>query len=275
MLNQYDCATIVVVRRIMIRDTFRSLLLLVHYWFPVVLGWSVVLVIHQATSLPISTSGLYIYLLGICAAYSLDRIVDNTDPSRPVWLRAALFTGFLFSATVGFFLALHLSAQTFSALVLFSAITLSYAWIKRLPFAKGVLVGVVWVWAGVALSFSNHHWFAWQFWTMGVSLPMVILIACGVVLCDFKDIKTDHLQGVKSLPAMLGSRKTVIVISSLLIVATLISYREGRMELVISGALLLLITQFPRLLSLKAIGPLIVDASLAVPGVLIAFHLVS
>jgi len=251
------------------------LLLLVHYWLPVVLGWSVVLVIHQATSLPISTSGLHLYLLGILAAYSLDRIMDNSDPSRPAWIKAALLTGFLFSAIVGFFLALHLSPQTFSALVLFSAITLSYAWIKRLPFAKGALVGIVWVWAGVALSFSNHHWFAWQFWTMGVSLPMVILIACGVVLCDFKDIKTDHIQGVKSLPAMLGSRKTVLVISALLIVATLISYQEGRMGLMISGALLFLITQFPRLLSLKAIGPLIVDASLAVPGFLIAFHLVS
>ena len=265
----------VVVRRILKRDTPKSLLLLVHYWFPVALGWSVVLVIRQATGLPISTSGLYLYLLGICAAYSLDRIVDNDDPSRPMWMNAALFTGFLFSATVGFFLALHLSAQTFSALVLFSAITLSYAWIKRLPFAKGVLVGVVWVWAGVALSFLNHHWFAWQFWTMGVSLPMVILIACGVVLCDFKDIKADHMQGVKSLPAMLGSRKTVLVISVLLVVATLISYQEDRMGLVISGVLLFLITQFPRLLSLKAIGPLIVDAVLAVPGFLIALHVIS
>jgi len=264
-----------VVRRILSRDTFRSLLLLVHYWFPIALGWSVALVIHRSTGLPISSSGLHLYLLGICAAYSLDRIVDNTDPSRPTWVEAALYTGFLFSVIVGFFLALHLSAKTYSALLLFSLITLLYAWIKRLPLAKGVLVGIVWVWAGVALSFSNHHWFAWQFWEMGVSLPMVMLIACGVVLCDFKDIKADHMLGVKSLPAMLGPRKTVLIVSVFLIAATFVSYQEGRMGLVISGVLLFLLAQFPRLLSLKAIGPLIVDASLALPGVLIAFHLVS
>jgi len=265
----------IVVRRILKRDTFRSILLLIHYWFPVVLGWSVVLVIHHATDMPISNSGLHLYLLGICAAYSLDRIVDNADPTRPVWMKAALFTGFLFSAVVGFFLALHLSAQTFSALVLFSSVTLSYAWIKRLPFAKGALVGVVWVWAGMALAFSNHHWFAWQFWTMPVSLPMVLLVACGVVLCDFKDIKADHLQGVKSLPAMLGSRKTTLVISALLVLTALISYGENRMGLVVSSLLLILLTQFPRLLSLKAIGPLVVDAALALPGFLIALHLIS
>jgi len=102
-----------------------------------------------------------------------------------------------------------------------------------------------------------------------------LLVACGVVLCDFKDIKADHQQGVKSLPTMLGSRRTTLVISAVLVVTALISYGENRMGLVISSLLLILLTQFPRLLSLKAIGPLIVDAVLAIPGFLIAFHLIS
>jgi len=39
--------------------------------------------------------------------------------------------------------------------------------------------------------------------------------------------------------------------------------------------LLFLLALFPQLLSLDALGPLIVDASLTLPGVLIALHLIS
>ena len=233
------------------------------------------LVIHQATGLPIIASGLHLYLLGICAAYSLDRIVDNPDLSRPLWLQAALASGFLVSALAGFFLAIRLSIQTFSALILFSTISVFYFQAKKLPFVKGLLVAVVWGWAGVALPFANTHWFAWQFWTMQISLPVVMLIACNVILCDFKDINSDHVRGVQSLPAMLGSRKTMWVLSISLVIAAMISFQENRMGLVVSSALLFLLTQFPGLLSLDALSPLIVDASLTISGVLIALHLIS
>jgi len=259
----------------LIRDFSRSLLLLVHYWFPVALGWSLTLIIHQATGLPILPSGLHLYLLGICAAYSLDRIMDNADPSRPSWVSAALLVGFLLSAITGIILSLQLSIQTFSALLLFSAITFLYGWTKRLPLVKDVLVAIVWGWAGVALPFSNHHWFAWQFWRMQISLPVVLLITCNVILCDFKDVETDNLHRVHSLPARLGLRRAMVIVSILLVMTALISYGENRIGLVISSALLFLLAQFPRLLMLKAIGPLFADASLLLPGLLITFHLIS
>jgi 4-hydroxybenzoate polyprenyltransferase len=249
-------------------------LLLIHYWFPVGLGWSVALVIHQATGLPIVSSGLHLYLFGICAAYSLDRLVDNVHSSRPTWLTTVLTLGFLFSAIAGIFLALRLSIQTFSALILFSVITLLYTQIKKLPFVKGLVVAVVWGWAGVALPFANHHWFAWQFWTTQVSLPLVLLVACGVILCDFKDVKSDIAFGVRSLPAMLGLSSTMWIVSILLVVVGVISFAENRMGLVVSSVLLLLLTQFPRILALDAFGPLIVDAFLTIPGVLIVLHFI-
>lgn len=256
-------------------NTLKSLLLLIHYWFPVAVGWSVVLVIHRATRLPILTSGLHLYLLGIWAAYSFDRIADNAEQSRPLWLTTALALGFVLSTIAAFFLVIHLSVKTFSALLLFSAITLLYIRAKKLPFVKGALVSIVWGWAGVALPFANHHWFAWQFWTMQISLPLVILMTCNVILCDFKDMKSDHLNCVKSLPAMLGPRRTIMIVSILLVTVAIISYEENLKGLLISGAALFLLAQFPRLLSLDAIGPLIVDASLTVPGLLIALHLIS
>jgi len=258
-----------------LKDTLKSLLLLIHYWFPIGLGWSVALVIHRATGMPFLNSGLHLYLFGICAAYSLDRLVDNNDSSRPLWLTIALILGFALSAFAGFFLSLKLSLQTFSALVLFSIIALLYTQAKKLPFVKGILVAVVWGWAGVALPFANTHWFAWQFWTMPISLPVVMLMACNVILCDFKDINSDRINGVQSLPAMLGSRRTIAIISISLIIAAILSFQENRMGLVISSIILFLLTLFPQLLSLDALGPLIVDASLTLPGVLIVLHLIS
>ncbi|MCC7117557.1 MAG: UbiA family prenyltransferase [Anaerolineales bacterium] len=256
------------------KDNFKYFLLLIHYWFPVALGWSIALVIQKATDLPLFASGFYLYLLAIFAAYNLDRIIDNDDATRPPWLIIALISACLFSTITGLIIALQLSIQTFSALLVFSIITLFYKQAKKLPLLKGVLVAVVWVWAGVALPFINTNWFAWQFWTLHISLPIVMLMACGVVLCDFKDIKSDTQHGVRSLPVIWGLRKTTLIISALLFISALIAYHENRIGLVVSGAALLALAQFPRLLSLDAIGPLVVDVSLTIPGLLIALHLI-
>jgi len=249
-------------------------LLLIHYWFPVALGWSIATVIHQATGLPITSSGIHLYLLTIMAAYSLDRWLDRSDEVRTSWLTAVLFAGFLISAILGAFIAVQLSVKTISLMVVFSIITILYCKVKKIPFLKAVLVSIVWVWAGVAFSFQNQNWFAWQFWTMPPALPLVLLIAAGVILCDFKDVKLDDRNGIQSLPVMFGSRNTILFTTILLIIAAGISYEQGRMGLVYSSAALIGLSQFPFILSLDAIGPLLVDAALTLPGLLIFLHLV-
>lgn len=256
------------------KDHLKSVLLLIHYWFPVVLGWSITLVIHRATHLPISPSGINLYLLGILAAYSLDRWLDPPEEIRPVWLTTILLIGFLVSAALGALIAVQLSAKTISGIVLFSLITIFYGKAKKIPFLKAILVAVVWTWAGVALAFQNQNWFAWQFWTMQTSLPLVILITAGVILCDLKDLKHDGKEGVRSLPVMFGLRNTILATSALLLIAAVISYQQGRMGLMMSSIVLIVLAQFPSVLSLDAVGPLLVDAALALPGFLIFVHLI-
>lgn len=254
------------------RRSLKSFLLLVHYWFPIALGWSIALVIQRATGLPFSPAGIQLYLLVICAAYSFDRLMDHTGKEHAAWLTATLWAGFLFSTALGLFLAFFLSIQTISALLVFSVITLFYRKAKRFPFLKTVLVAVVWTWAGVALPFANHEWFAWQFWTLDASLPLVMLIAAGCILCDFKDLKFDHEGGVRSLPVMFGLRKTILFTSMILFVAAFVAFQEGRMGIVVSSVALMFLARFPSLLSLEAIGPLLVDCALTIPGVLIFIH---
>lgn len=254
------------------KNNFRYLLLLIHYWFPVLLGWSIAVVVRSATGLPILPAGFHLYLFGICAAYSLDRLLDNDDPLRPYWLTVALVLGVSVSVLFGLFLAIRISIQTLSTLLVFSIATLFYNRVKKFPFIKFLLVSIVWAWAGVALPFINTHWFAWQFWTMDISLPLVMLIASSCILCDFKDINTDGASGVHSLPVMFGVRNTVLVASVFLVITAVISYHEHRLGLAISSVMLIALAQFPSLLSLDAIGPLVVDALLVLPGLLIALH---
>jgi 1,4-dihydroxy-2-naphthoate octaprenyltransferase len=245
------------------KNTLKSILLLIHYWFPVALGWSIALVIHRATGLPILPSGNYLYLLTIWAAYSLDRLLDRPKVVRPLWLNVSLWVGFVVAAILGAVLAFQLSFKTISVIVLFSITTILYTKVKKIPFLKTILVAIVWVWAGIALPFQNQHWFAWQFWTMQASLPLVMLIAAGVILCDFKDLKSDGEDGVRTFPVVLGLRNTILGTSILLFIAALISYEQGRIGLMISSIALIGLAQFPAILSLDTI-----------PGVMIFLHLV-
>lgn len=251
------------------KNNFRYLLLLIHYWFPVALGWSVVMVIHKATGMPIRPSGIELYLLSILAAYSLDRLIDNDDVHRPRWLTVALVLGLSISSVLGFILAINMSLQTLSALVVFALITVFYRRAKKFPIIKSLLVSVVWVWAGVAMAFPSERWLAWEFWTLPVSVPLVMLIACGCIMCDFKDIKSDGEHGVRSLPVLFGRAQSVLIISALLLVTAGISFLENRMGLVTTSAVLIALVQFPGVLAMDAVGPLIVDALLVLPGLLI------
>lgn len=256
------------------KSNLKFMLLLIHYWFPVTLGWSIALVIHRASGSPISLSGIELYLMAIWAAYSLDRLLDPAGKLRPFWLKVLLLVGCIVPTVVGASLVVALPPETISALMIFFCITLVYRRIKKIPFFKIVLVSIVWIWAGVALPFQNHNWFAWQFWTMQTSLPLVLLIAAGVILCDFKDLKSDGEDGVRSLPVMIGLRNSILFTSVLLLITALISFEQGRIGLMISSLMLIGLAQFPFILSMDIIGPLLVDTALALPGFMIFLHVV-
>ncbi len=250
------------------KNFLKSILLLIHYWFPVLVGWSIILVIHKATGFPISPEGELLYMLAILAAYSLDRLLDHPGVMRPHWLTAALWVGLFSAASLGVVIVFWQSPQTISVMILFALITFAYRKAKKFPLLKTLLVAILWTWAGMALPFQN----AWQFWTVQISLPLVILLSANAILCDFKDLKSDERAGVRSLPAMLGLRNTTRIASFLLVVAAIISYEQGRTGLVISSTVLIGLAQFPLLLSLDAVGPLLADAALTLPGLLILLH---
>lgn len=250
-----------------------ALLKLLHFWFPVALGWSIAQVVHRATGIPLYSNGLMLFLAGIWAAYSLDRLADSS-PAQSRCVRVALFAGLTVSVILCAFSAAHLSIKTLSAVVVFSFLALLYRRLKKYPLLKTLIVAIVWVWAGVALSIANDQWFIWSWWTMSATVPLLLLIAAGCILCDLKDVEADKKQNVRSVPVMFGVRRTILIVTILAGVAAAIAVSQNRTGLLISSLTMILFAQYPSVLAVEDVGPLLVDFILTLPGILIAAKIV-
>lgn len=250
-----------------------ALLKLLHFWFPVALGWSIAQVVHRATGIPLYSNGLILFLAGIWAAYSLDRLTDEpTRQSR--FLKIALVSGLVAAVALCAFSAAHLSLKTLSAVAVFSFLALLYRRLKKFPLLKTFIVALVWVWAGAALSVKTDEWFGGDWWTMSAAIPLFLLIAAGCILCDLKDVEADKKQNVRSLPVLFGVRRTVLIVMVLAGIAAVIAASQNRPGLLISSLTLIVFAQYPSILAVEDVGPLLVDFILTLPGILIAAKVV-
>jgi len=249
-----------------IKKRLLAVLKLLHFWFPVALGWSIAQVVQRATGVPLYSNGLILFLAGIWAAYSLDRLTDDsTRQSR--FLKFALIFGLIISIVLCAFSAAHLSWKTLSAVAIFSLLALLYRRLKKFPLLKTLIVAMVWVWAGVALSISNDEWFVWNWWTMSAAIPLFLLIAAGCILCDLKDVESDKKQNVRSLPVIFGVRQTILIVTILAGIAAIIAVSQHRPGLLVSSLTLIFFAQYPSILAVEDFGPLLVDFILTLPGI--------
>ncbi|HVB37086.1 MAG TPA: UbiA family prenyltransferase [Vicinamibacterales bacterium] len=247
---------------------------LVHYWWPVALGWSIALVWNQVSARPASHAGLAVLLWGIFGAYSLDRLLDGTPPADPAWLRAVLAVAFALSVAASLFYLVALPPGTIALIPLLAAAGLFYRRLKRYPLTKTVLVPVVWVWAGLALPAADGSWFGWRSVLLPVSAPLVALFAAGCLLCDVKDADADSRTGVKSLPAVFGIPSTIAVATALAVAGALMAWLQQRTGLLVTGLALVGMGQWTTVLTAGPAGALLVDLALTIPGFLIFTHLV-
>lgn len=250
------------------------MLTLLHIWWPIALGWSVAVVVHRATGRPWDPAGITVLLLGIVAAYSLDRVVGRVvdEARRPRWLqRLLLGSGLL--ATLGVAAMLpSLSAASRTAAALSAAISLTYPLVKRLPLGKTLIVPLVWTWCGIVLPVRGWEQASW--WTEPVALPLFLLFAAGCLLCDVKDADDDRAAGVPSVPALVGPRRAVWIGSACALLAAGVAMATGRPALACSATVLAGLAFDARLLATPDLGPLLVDVVMTLPGVLIATHVV-
>ncbi len=246
---------------------------LLHYWWPLVMGGSLTVVIHRATGRPIDPVGLGLLLCGIAAVYSLDRVVDAA-PAASGWLSRLLIGAGAFSSAMCALLMWRLPLQTAAIAPLMATIALLYPVLKKVPLAKTILVSVAWTWSVIAFPFNDGSWAGWHWAQLPVAAPLLLLIAAGCLLCDLKDTESDRSSKVSSLPVLLGVGTTAAIAVGLALVGAGVAVLEHRPGLAIAGVCLALVGLRPPLVARAFTGPLLVDAILTLPGVLIAARLV-
>ncbi len=251
-----------------------SALRLLHYWWPLALGWSLTVVIQRATGRAPDRDGLLVLLAGIAAAYSLDRLVD--PPARPdaPWLRGLLGAAATIAVLGGAIAAWRLPLQTSVLLPVLGLTSACYPCLKRRLATKSLVLPLVWTWATVALPFNDGSWFGWHALQLPVTTPLLLLLSAGCLLCDLKDEAADRAAGVASVPALLGQPVALAVATVLITAAATIATLEHRSAVALGAAALGVATLSPTLLATDAAGPLLVDVILTLPGMLIATRVV-
>jgi 4-hydroxybenzoate polyprenyltransferase len=257
--------------------TGTSLLRLLHYWWPLALGWSLTVVVARATGRTPDPAGLATLLFGITAAYSLDRVVDpggGRTAGEAGWLRPLLLVTASVSTLLCGLFATGLGAETAALVPALGVAAVLYPWLKRLPLTKTAALPVVWTWASIALPFNDGSWLGWHAVRFPIALPLLLLIAAGCLLCDLKDEESDRVSGVRSLPALIGGAATIRVAIALAVSAAALAWMEHRTGIVVSAAALGAAATVPALLASDAAGPLLVDVILTLPGLLISTRVV-
>lgn len=257
----------------MVPQSAQSLLLLLHIWWPLLMGWSLVMVVHRATGRAWDPAGLAVLLTGIVAAYSLDRVLD-APPALTVRLRRVLIGAVAGATLSGAVLVPSLPLTTAVLVPVLGVLAAGYVVVKRVPLGKAVLVPLVWTWAAIALPFGDGSWFGWRALGEPIAAPVFLLMAAGCLLCDLKDVARDRAQGVPSVPVLLGPAATIALAVTLAATGGAVAFAEGRMGVTVSALALSGIAALPALLATDVIGPLLVDVILTVPGLLIAARLV-
>lgn len=253
----------------------RSLLRLIHYWWPLAVGWSFVVVTERAMQQTPNPYGVATLLSGILAAYSLDRVFDPSDRSQTRGVfRVLLVSVGLVASLACAAAAWHLPLNTLAIVPLLGAVSLSYPRLKRVPMVKSIVLPAVWIWAVLALPFNGGSLFGWRVLLHPVVAPLLLLNAAGCLLCDMKDEVSDRAAGVQSLPAMFGRTTSLRLAITLSVAAAALAMIEQRPGILVSAVALSATTFKPALISEDAIGPLLVDAILTLPGVLISARLV-
>jgi len=257
-----------------VRNSDRSALRLLHYWWPLALGWSLTVVVQRATGREADMYGIVTLLSGIFAAYSLDRVLDPSATPERSWMMRMLALAGITSAIVCGMAGMRLPIKTAALVPALGAASLLYPALKRIPITKTVALPAVWTWASIALPFNDGSWFGWHAVLQPVALPLLLLIGSGCLLCDLKDEAGDRLAGVRSLPAMLGATATVRVAVALAVASAAIALIEHRTGVAVGAAALGAATFSPSLLATEAAGPLLVDVILTLPGILISARVV-
>ncbi len=251
------------------------LALLLQCLLPIAVGWSFALTLRHALGIPFAPWGLTLFLAGIGAAYTVDRLIDPAERRRdrlqqarmPRWLHRTLWSAALCFSGVTLLAALRMPRSLQTTAFILSAASLAYPLLKRLPLAKTAAIALAWTWASGSLPFPVSRIAPW--WRLDLALPLFLLVAANAILCDLKDREHDREDGIPAFPVLFGPRATCLAATGMLAASVALALSRGCLALAASGAALAIVAQFPQWLGHEIAGPLLADALLILPGLLI------
>lgn len=250
---------------------------LLHYWWPMVLGWSLVQVVGRALGRGPDPLGLVALLAGVLAGYSLDRVLDAPRPDAAMpepgerMRRLLLGVGGLAAIVCGA-AALHLPFGSAVVVPTLGTIAVLYPRLKRQLPTKLLLLPTVWGLAVVALPFPDGSLFAWRSLAQPVVAVLFLLVAAGCLLCDLKDERADAAAAVPSLAVLVGGARAARIAAGLALLGAILAFAIDEPELSIGGALLAVPAMHAPLLAVDVLGPLLVDVLLSLPGFLVVLR---
>ena len=245
---------------------------LLHYWWPMVLAWSLMQVVGRSLGRSPDPFGLVALLAGVLAGYSLDRVFDAPRSGDDERLRRLLLlTGGLAALVCGA-AALRLPFGSAIAVPILGALALLHPRLKQRWPTKLLLLPAVWALAVVALPFPDGLAFSWPSLLQPVVGVLFLLVAAGCLLCDLKDERADAAASVPSLVVVVGRTWAVRIARGLALVGSILAIPIDEPELALGGVLVVVAASRPRLLAVDLLGPLLVDVLLSVPGLLVVLR---
>ncbi len=230
-------------------------------------------VVRRATGRPWDAAGVALLLVGIGAAYSLDRVLDP-PAQQPRWMTRLLMVAAGAATAVGGLVLPRLPPQSALLVPVAGALALAYPRLKRVSLGKTLVVPFVWTWCAIVLPDGDGSWLGWRWFMEPVAAPIFLLMTAGCVLCDLKDATRDRAAGVPSMPAMVGPVVAARLALAIAVAAAALALAEGRPALAWSAAILCALALRPALVAVDDVGPLLVDVALTLPGVLIVARIV-
>jgi len=224
------------------------------------------LLLARALDVETSTSGLVLLGSSGLFAYLHDRLSPDrqrddglSNPRRSEFLRRS---GHLLPALALLALLTVLAAASQSPLsrlavaALLGLVALAYPALARIPLGKTLAVAGSWTVAATLLPAAHPKL---ETLLRPEPLALLLVIAAGTVLCDLKDGLGDRTSGVRSLPALIGSRPAAACAAAMALAGAAVALRCGCWAFAGGGAGLAVLATRPGRLEAEIQGPLLVD----------------
>lgn len=180
---------------------------------------------------------LFIVFFATFLEYNLTRFIVLVLYQMPLvhpsdqWVnkhRYLFYTTFLI-AVVGLVISLLNAKQVVQlSLIPITAITILYTLpflklkqlnlnLRKVPFLKIFLIMMVWAFSTIMLPIIQmEHWVDWKA-TCLLLLERLFFIGALAILFDLRDVALDHKMGLKTIPIILGEKKSILLSNGLLL----------------------------------------------------------